>query len=93
MTRGTMTPLLCALTESVHLSGSKFSFKNLISLEKIVIACLGKYLSKSGIDLALIESGVFGQGVVEASVMQGGHYVKGKEGMAMIAEGNECFTV
>ena len=30
---------------------------------------------------------------LEASVMQGGHYVKGKEGMAMIAEGNECFTV
>ena len=29
---------------------------------------------------------MFGNGVVESSVMNGGHYIKGKEGMSLIAE-------
>ena len=55
-------------------------------MEKIVIACLGKYLSCVGIDLALIESEIYGKEVVGNKVMNGGHYVKGKDGMGIIAE-------
>ena len=55
-------------------------------MEKIVIACLGKFLSCIGIDLALIETEAFGKLVVENSVMTGGHYCKGKEAMSMVLE-------
>ena len=55
-------------------------------MEKIVIACLGKYLGCIGIDLALVETGSFGKLVVENSVMTGGHYCKGKEAMSLISE-------
>ena len=54
--------------------------------DKIVISCLGKFLGISGIDHAMVESMVFGKGVVEGSVMNGGDYVKGKSGMALVAE-------
>ena len=60
-------------------------------MEKIVISCLGKYLNVSGIDKAMIESGVFGKGVVESSAMDGGHYIKGKDGMTLIAEVMDTF--
>ena len=55
-------------------------------MEKIVIACLGKYLYFIGIDLALVETETYGKSVVEKDVMKGGNYVKGKEGMNIIAE-------
>ena len=42
--------------------------------DKIIISCLGKILSISGIDHAMVESMVFGKGVVEESVMNGGDY-------------------
>ena len=52
-------------------------------MEKIVIACLRKFLGCIGIDLALIEMEAFGKLVVENSVMTGGHYWKGKEAMTV----------
>jgi hypothetical protein len=55
-------------------------------MEKIVIACLGKFLGCIGIDLALIETETFGKLVVEKSVMTGGHYCKGKEAMSLVSE-------
>ena len=54
-------------------------------MEKIVIACLGKYLGCIGIDLTLIETEVFGKHVVENGVMTGSHYCKGKEAMSLIS--------
>jgi hypothetical protein len=55
-------------------------------MEKIVIACLGKFLGCIGIDLALIETETFGKLVVKKSVMTGGHYCKGKEAMSLVSE-------
>ena len=55
-------------------------------MEKIVIACLGKYLSIVGISHALIESYTYGKDITENKVMNGKHYVKGKEGMELITE-------
>ena len=53
---------------------------------RIVIAGIGSFLSTSGITEALVNSGVYGKGVAESSVMKGTDYVKGKEGMTIIAE-------
>ena len=53
---------------------------------KIVAAGLGSFLEPSGITEALINAGVYGQGVAESSVMKGGDYIKAKEGMGIIAE-------
>ena len=39
-----------------------------------------------GIDVTLIESGAFGSDTVPNKVMNGGHYIKGKDGMWLIAE-------
>ena len=55
-------------------------------MEKIVIACLGKFLDCIGISLALVETEAFGKLVVENSVMTGAHYCKGKEAMSLISE-------
>ena len=55
-------------------------------MDKIVTACLGKYLGCIGIDLALVETKSFGKLVVENSVMTGGQYCKGKEAMSLISE-------
>ena len=55
-------------------------------MEKIVLSCLGKYLSIIGMDISLKESGVFGPDVVDSKVMNGGDYVKNKDGFALIAE-------
>lgn len=55
-------------------------------MEKIVMACLGKFLDCVGIDTALVEAGLFGPDVVASKVMNGKHYIKSKEGMMMIAE-------
>lgn len=57
-------------------------------LEKVVIGCLGSYLEKSGIKEVFVEQEVFGPGVVN-SVMNGGHYVRGKRGMSLLAESME----
>ena len=55
-------------------------------MEKIVMACLGKFLECIGIDAALVESGVYGIDVVPSKVMSGKHYVMSKEGMMIIAD-------
>ena len=54
-------------------------------MEKIVIACLGKFLEESGVNSVFVENEIFGPVVVN-SVMNGGHYIRGKHGMALISE-------
>ena len=54
-------------------------------LEKIVIACIGKFLEESGVESVFVENEIFGPGVVK-TVMNGGHYVRGKRGMGLISE-------
>ena len=61
-------------------------------LEKVVIGCLGTYLECSGINHLLVEEKVFGPAVVN-SVMSGGNYVRGKRGMALIAEAMEQLQI
>lgn len=55
-------------------------------MESIVFSALGKYLECTGIDKALSESRVFGPDIVQNKVMNGGHYLKSKDGMSLIAE-------
>ena len=54
-------------------------------LEKILIACAGKFLEESGVENVFVENEIFGPGVVK-TVMNGGHYVRGKRGMTLISE-------
>ena len=54
-------------------------------LEKVIIACCGKYLEESGVDIIFVENEIFGPSVVN-SVMSGGNYIRGKRGMALISE-------
>ena len=54
-------------------------------LEKVVIACCGKYLVESGIDSIFVELEIFGFEFV-TSVMAGGNYIRGKRGIALISE-------
>ena len=61
-------------------------------MEKVVIGCLGTYLECSGIQHLLVEEKVFGPAVVN-SVMSGGNYVRGKRGMALIAEAMERLQI
>ena len=49
-------------------------------LEKIVIACIEKFLEESGVESVFVENEIFGPRVVK-TVMNGGHYVRGKRGM------------
>ena len=53
-------------------------------LEKVVIACCGKYLEESGIDSISVKLEIFGPEVV-TSVMADGNYVRGKRGIALIS--------
>ena len=57
-------------------------------LEKIFIACCGKYLEESGIESVLVETTIYGISVVN-SVMNGSNYIRGKRGMSLIAEALE----
>ena len=57
-------------------------------MEKIIIACCGKYLEESRINSVLGAIEIFGPQVVK-SVMEGSHYVRGKRGIAIIAESME----
>ena len=50
-----------------------------------MIACCGKYLEETGFDTVFIENEVYGPDIVK-SVMNGGHYVRGIRGMAIISE-------
>ena len=53
--------------------------------EKVMIACCGKYLEDTGIDSILVENELYGPENVN-HVMNGGHYVRGIRGMAIILE-------
>ena len=67
------------------------SFKNIFlglggfHMEKIVLACLGKYLEEVGIEQVLVKNEVFGP-VVAKQVMTGSHYIRSKRGMSIMAE-------
>ena len=50
-----------------------------------MIACCGKYLEDTGIDSILVENEVYGPENVK-HVMNGGHYVRGISGMAIVSE-------
>ena len=54
-------------------------------MEKIVLACLGKYLEEVGIEQVLVKNEVFGP-VVAKQVMTGSHYIRSKRGMSIMAE-------
>ena len=54
-------------------------------MEKVMIACCGKYLEETGFDTIFVENQVYGPDIVK-SVMNGGHYVRSIHGMAIISE-------
>ena len=54
-------------------------------MEKVMIACCGKYLEETGFDTVFVENEVYGPYIIK-SVMNGGHYVRGIRGMAIISE-------
>ena len=54
-------------------------------MEKVVISCIGKYSEETGIENVLVENEIFGPIAVKI-VMNGGHYVRGKHGMNLVAE-------
>ena len=53
---------------------------------KILMGAIGKWLTPSGIGDALVNSGIFSSSVAASSVLQGGDYVKAKDGLNIIAE-------
>ena len=53
---------------------------------KILTAAIGKFLDQSGISKALDKSTAFLKGTAESSIMKGGDYIYGKDGMSVIAE-------
>lgn len=57
-------------------------------MENIITACCGKYLERSGLSSVLVSNEIFDPQVVN-SVIEGSHYVRGKWGIAMIAESME----
>ena len=61
-------------------------------LEKVIICCLGAYLETCGIKHIFVEQEIFGPGVVN-TVMNGGHYVRGKRGMTLLAETMEQLQI
>ena len=54
-------------------------------MEKVIIACCGKYLEEIGIDHVLVQNEIFGTHIVK-SALDGGHYIRGKRGIALISE-------
>ena len=54
-------------------------------LTKVLLRCVGRFLTGSGVDDALIEAGVFGKKVL-VSVLSGSHYVKSLHGMSVVSE-------
>ena len=69
-----------------ELFGNLFLGLGPFHMEKIVMACMGSFLERVGIDIALSESNVFGVDVVNSKVMNGKHYIKSKEGMELVAD-------
>ena len=50
---------------------------------KVVLACIGKYLEGSGAEEILVQTGCFGPDTVKA-VMNGGHYNRSKRGLNLL---------
>ena len=55
-------------------------------MEKVMIACCGKYLEETGFDTVFVENEVYGPKITVKSVMNGGHYVRGIRGMTIFSE-------
>ena len=53
--------------------------------EKVMIACCGKYLEDTRIDSILVENEAYGLENVKHD-MNGGHYIRGIRGMAIVPE-------
>lgn len=54
-------------------------------MEKVIIACLGKYLKGTGIDKILVNNEIYGSISIE-TVLNGCHYADAKRGYSLIAE-------
>ena len=54
-------------------------------MEKVIITCCGKYLEETGFYTVFVENKVYGPEIVK-SVMNGGHYLRGIRGIAIISE-------
>ena len=52
---------------------------------KVVEHFIGKYLRGSGVEDALVETGVFGLKAVE-SIMNGSHYIRSLRGIIILAD-------
>ena len=55
-------------------------------LTKTVLKCIGKYLEGSGAELTWLKAGIFGQTLIEKSVLNDGHYSRCLEGMQLLSE-------
>ena len=53
-------------------------------MAKCVLHCIGKFIKGSGLDDALIETGVFRSKIIEA-VLAGTHYVRSFRGMLILS--------
>ena len=57
--------------------------------EKVVLACIGKFLEGSGVEEILVQTKSFGPDTVKA-VMNGGHYNRSKRGLNMLTFASYC---
>ena len=72
------------LLDPVHFKNIFLGFGG-FHTEKVMIAFCGKYLEDAGIDLILVENKVYGPKNFN-HVINGGHYVRGISGMAIVSE-------
>ena len=54
-------------------------------MEKVLMACTGKYLTGTGIDKVLINTEIYGPISIE-TVLNGGHYADANQAYSLIAE-------
>ena len=54
-------------------------------MEKVIMACLGKYLKGTGIDKVLIKTEIYGPILLER-VLNGGHYADANRAYSLITE-------
>ena len=54
-------------------------------MEKVLMACTGKYLTGTGIDKVLINTEIYGP-ISIGTVLNGGHYADANQAYSLIAE-------
>ena len=57
--------------------------------EKVVLACIGKFLERSGVEEILVQTKSFGPDTVKA-VMNGGHCNRSKRGLNILTFASYC---